>query len=146
MIKRYQREILYAVFAAITAFCIFCIFFDNKFSLHDDSVSAHIWLHQHASLTADQDKNLTAIEKRFGEHQKVLEDEIRAANRELAAAMLQDKKFSDRVATAVEHIHHAQGELQKETVAHIFEMQTVLTPQQADALNKFAADALLQNP
>jgi len=146
LIKRYQKEVLYAVFVAITAFGVFCIFFDNKFSMHDGSISAHVWLHRHASLTADQDKNLTVIEKKFGERQKVLEGEIRTANRELAVAMLQDKKFSDRVASAVEHIHHAQGELQKETVAHIFEMQTVLTSQQADALNKFAADALLQNP
>ena len=65
---------------------------------------------------------------------------------ELAAAMLEDKAFSERVAAAVERIHHAQGELQKLTIEHIFDMQTVLTPQQAEKLNKLAADALIQNP
>ena len=33
---------------------------------------------------------------------------------------LEDKTFSKRVAAAVERIHHAQGELQKATIEHIF--------------------------
>ena len=76
----------------------------------------------------------------------MLREKIHVGNLELAAAMLEDKTFSDRVAASVERIHHAQGELQKATIEHIFDMQTILTPQQAEKLNKLAADALVQNP
>jgi Spy/CpxP family protein refolding chaperone len=92
------------------------------------------------------DQKLSVIEKNFAEKQKVLREKIHVGNLELAAAMLEDKAFSERVAAAVERIHHAQGELQKLTIEHIFDMQTVLTPQQAEKLNKLAADALVQNP
>ncbi len=103
-------------------------------------------MHEQIGITAEQDQKLSEIEKKFSETQRVLREKIHVGNLELAAAMLEDKTFSERVVAAVERIHHAQGELQKATIEHIFNMQTVLTPQQAEKLNKLAADALIQNP
>ena len=144
--RTYQKEITY--FFAIAAVTFVAIYFCLNVvrPSGQSQIDAHVWLHKQISITAEQDRALTQIEKKFAEKQRQLQAEIHAGNVELANAMMEGGKFSERVATAVESIHHAQGELQKATIEHIFDMQTVLTPEQADKLNKLAADALIQNP
>ncbi len=145
--RSYQKEIIYFIVIALVGFGAFYACGNLfKTSHHSHQIDAHVWLHEQIGISAEQDQKLSEIEKNFAEKQKVLREKIHVGNLELAAAMLEDKAFSERVAAAVERIHHAQGELQKLTIEHIFDMQTVLTPQQAEKLNKLAADALVQNP
>lgn len=144
--RSYQKEILYFIVIALVAFGAFYACGNFFKAPHHNQIDAHVWLHEQIGTTADQDQKLIEIERTFAEKQRVLRGKIHVGNLELAAAMLEDKAFSERVAAAVERIHHAQGELQKLTIEHIFDMQTVLTPQQAEKLNKLAADALVQNP
>ena len=68
--------------------------------------------------------------------------EIRRANKELAEAIKQDQADSPRVSAVVERIHHAQAELQKATIEHVFEMKGVLTPEQYQKLLNLTADEL----
>lgn len=144
--RSYQKEILYFIIIALVAFSAFYFCAHLFKAPHHGQISAHVWLHEQIGITAEQDKKLSKIERKFAERQRILQEKIHVGNLELAAAMLEDKAFSKRVAAAVERIHHAQGELQKVTIEHIFDMQTILTPQQAEKLNKLAADALVQNP
>ena len=144
--RSYQKEILYFIVIALVGFGAFYACGNLLKSPHHNQIDAHAWLHEQIGITAEQDQKLSEIENNFAEKRKVLREKIHVGNLELAAAMLEDKAFSERVAAAVERIHHAQGELQKLTIEHIFDMQTVLTPQQAEKLNKLAADALVQNP
>ena len=144
--RSYQKEILYFIAIVLVGFGAFYAC-GNFFKVpHHNQIDAHVWLHEQIGITDEQHQKLSEVEKNFAEKQKVLREKIHVGNLELAAAMLEDKAFSKRVAAAVERIHHAQGELQKLTIEHIFDMQTVLTPQQAEKLNKLAADALIQNP
>lgn len=144
--RSYQKEILYFIVIALVGFGAFYASGNFLKPSHHNQIDAHIWLHEQISITAEQDQKLSEIEKKFSDKQHVLREKIHVGNLELAAAMLEDKTFSERVTAAVERIHHAQGELQKATIEHIFNMQTVLMPQQAEKLNKLAADALVQNP
>jgi len=146
LIRSYQKEIAYFIAVAGLVFAVvyMCPYFAK--SSGNRQFDAHSWLHRQTSITAEQDRALAEIEKKFSERQHALQADIHAGNLELAKAMTEDRKFSERVSAAVEHIHHAQGELQKAAVEHIFEMQAVLTPEQAERLNKLAADALIQNP
>ena len=144
--RSYQKEILYFIVIALVAFGAFYACGNFFKAPHHNQIDAHAWLHEQVGITAEQDQKLGEIEKDFAEKQRILREKIHVGNLELAAAMLEDKAFSERVTAAVERIHHAQGELQKATIEHIFDMQTVLTPQQAEKLNKLAADALVQNP
>lgn len=144
--RSYQKEILYFIVIALVAFGAFYACGNFFKAPHHNQIDAHVWLHEQIGITADQDQKLIEIERTFAEKQRVLRGKIHVGNLELAAAMLEDKAFSERVAAAVERIHHAQGELQKLTIEHIFDMQTVLTPEQAEKLNRLAADALVQNP
>lgn len=144
--RSYQKEILYFIVIAFVGFGAFYACGNFFKAPHHNQNDAHVWLHEQIGITAEQDQKLAQIEKKFAEKQRVLREKIHVSNLELAAAMLEDKAFSERVAAVVERIHHAQGELQKLTIEHIFDMQTVLTPQQVAKLNKLAADALVQNP
>ena len=104
--------------------------------------SLHSVVHEKLDLNAEQDRRLDAIEARFAPRRTALEAEVRAANRELAAAIAVNRGDTPEVQAAVDHFHTAMGDLQKATLAHIFEMRSVLTPAQAEVFDAAAADAL----
>ena len=108
----------------------------------DEGTDAHAWIHSQLGITEEQEKMLTPIEARFAEQKKHYVEMLRIANAELAQVILKDRSDSEHVKTAVERIHHAQGELQNATLQHIFEMKTVLTPEQYEKLLNLTADAL----
>jgi|GEM_PF-3594400 len=67
-------------------------------------------------------------------------------NRELAQAIAASQGDSPEVRAAVDHFHDAMGALQKATIAHVFEMRAVLTPEQARVFDREIAGALTQEP
>lgn len=104
--------------------------------------SLHSVVHEQLDLSADQDRRLDAIEARFAARRPVLEAEVRAANRELAAAISASDGDTPQVQAAVDHFHAAMGDLQKATITHVFEMRSVLTPAQAEVFDEAVVDAL----
>lgn len=104
--------------------------------------SLHSVVHEQLDLNADQDRRLDAIEARFAGRRPALEAEVRAANRELAAAIAASDGDSPQVQAAVDHFHAAMGDLQKATISHVFEMRAVLTPSQAEVFDEAVVDAL----
>ena len=144
--KRFYRDLRLSLIVAALAFGA-CWMVGNSFmgqgkAPHDP----HQWLHEQLNITAEQDKNLEPIEARFAERKKALEAEIHQANRELATAINEDGNYSPRVQQSVDKIHTAMGELQKVTLEHLFEMHSVLTPEQRKKLNSLTTDALTHNP
>lgn len=111
-----------------------------------ETPSVHDIVHQKLDLTADQDARLDQIEASFGLQRDALEADVRAANRELADSIAASKGDSPEVRAAVDHFHDAMGALQKATIAHVFEMRAVLTPEQARIFDKEIAGALTQEP
>ena len=134
--------ILLALIAAIAgAACWFTARYLNR-TIHADKGDAHAWIHTQLGITAAQEKALEPIEQRYAEQRKHYGEMLRIANAELGKAILEERSDSDRVKAAVAQIHEAQGELQNATLQHIFEMQSVLTPQQYEKLLQSTADAL----
>lgn len=107
---------------------------------------AHQWIHSQLQLTKEQEAQLAPIEQRYDEQKRHYAELIRLANMELAQALLKDRADSPRVNEVVAKIHAAQGELQKATLRHVFEMKPVLTPEQYDRLLNLTANALYQVP
>lgn len=105
--------------------------------------SLHDIVHRDLNLTAEQMRRLDAVELEYAAQRKRLEAAIRAANRELADA-IEEGPASPRLEPAIEHLHHAMGELQKATIAHVFAMRAILTPDQARAFDKEVKAALTQ--
>lgn len=106
--------------------------------------SLHDMVHRDLDLTPQQARKLDAIEEKYAVERKGLEGEVRAANRELAAAIREGRKDSPKVEAAIDHLHMAMGALQKATIAHVFDMRAVLTPQQARAFDAEVIAALTQ--
>lgn len=104
--------------------------------------SLHSVVHEQLDLSAEQDRRLDVIEARFAARRSALEAEVRAANRELAAAIAASNGDTPEVQAAVDHFHAAMGDLQKATITHVFEMRSVLTPAQAEVFDEAVVDAL----
>ena len=108
---------------------------------HRDSL--HEMVHKDLRLTPAQRTMIDAAEATFAVRRKALEVDMRAANRELASAIQESHQDSPKVQAAIDHIHHSMGELQKETIAHVFAMRAVLTPEQAKTFDAEVVEALI---
>lgn len=104
--------------------------------------SLHAMVHEELSLSADQERDLSALETAFAARQKVLEGEMREANAELAAAIRASESAGPAVEAAVHHFHDAMGALQAETIEHVFAMRKVLTPDQRKRFDDKVGQAL----
>ncbi len=112
------------------------------FMSRSEPASLHDMVHDELELTADQHARIAVIEARFAILRPSLEAEVRAANLELARAIEQSDGDGPQVQAAVDHFHVAMGALQKATIAHVFEMRSVLTPAQAAVFNDRIVEAL----
>ena len=94
------------------------------------------------NLTQEQATRIEAIESEFATRRRALELEMQAANAELATAIRDEHGYGPRVTAAIERCHHAMGELQAETIRHVFAMREVLTPDQQTIFDSTVVDAL----
>ncbi len=102
----------------------------------------HGVLHRQLKLDTAQHAKIEAIEQRFAVRRKALELEMRAANAHLAEAIEAEHGYGPQVTAAIDHTHHVMGEMQKETLEHLFAMRAVLTPAQAAMFDRTVVKAL----
>lgn len=102
----------------------------------------HDILHRDLDLNANQSAQIEEIEKRFAVRRHALELELRADNARLAAAIEAERGYGPEVSAAIDRSHQAMGQLQKETLEHIFAMRRVLTPAQAAKFDEAIVKAL----
>lgn len=105
----------------------------------------HRIVHDELALNPTQDAQLTELERAFAVKRRALEEEMRADNARLAAAIEAEHGYGPRVAQAVDRSHAAMGELQKETLAHMFAMRQILKPDQAEKFDRAVVKALTQD-
>lgn len=106
----------------------------------------HEKLHHELGLTAEQESRISEMERHFAETRRNLEAEMRAANRDLAAALQKDHTFGPSAKQSIERFHEAMGRLQEQTITHVLAMRQVLTPQQAERFDRMVSDALVSEP
>ncbi|PZQ20965.1 MAG: heavy metal resistance protein [Sphingopyxis macrogoltabida] len=102
----------------------------------------HALLHRELTMSADQETKIHAIEAQFAKRRDALELEMRAANIRLAQAIEAEHGYGPRVTQAIDDTHEVMGELQKETLRHLFAMRDVLDPGQAAMFDKVVVKAL----
>lgn len=102
----------------------------------------HALLHRELTLSTEQEKRLQAIEARFSGRREALELEMRASNIRLARAIEAEHGYGPRVTKAIDETHEVMGELQKETLRHLFAMRRVLDAEQAAIFDKVVVKAL----
>lgn len=104
----------------------------------------HALLHQRLTLDAEQEKRIHALEAAFATRREALEGEMRADNQRLADAIAAEHGYGPKVGEAVDRSHHVMGQLQKETLQHIFAMRAVLRRDQAAQFDTAIVKALTQ--
>lgn len=108
------------------------------------TVDFHRFVHDGLDLDADQRAALAQLERNFAVRRRARELELRRDNAALAEAIAAEHGAGPRVAAAVDRAHVAMGELQKETLAHIFAMRKVLRPAQAARFDAAVVRALTE--
>lgn len=102
----------------------------------------HAILHHKLDLDAGQRARIEVYERQFAVRRHALEAEMRADNARLARAIMAEHGYGPEVTAAVDRSHRAMGELQKETLQHIFRLRAVLNPDQARRFDAAAVEAL----
>lgn len=102
----------------------------------------HALLHERLTLDADQERRIHALEVGFAQRRAALEGEMRADNARLAEAIAAEHGYGPKVGLAVDQSHTVMGQLQKETLKHIFAMRGVLRPDQARQFDAAVVKAL----
>lgn len=102
----------------------------------------HNFLHDELDLDQRQSAQLEVLETRFAVQRRALELELRADNARLADAIEAEHGNGPQVTAAVDRSHRAMGELQKETLNHVFAMRQILRPDQTKAFDRAVVKAL----
>ena len=102
----------------------------------------HEQIHRELALSADQNRKIESLESEYATKRRALEAEMQAANADLAAAIRAEQGYGPRVTAAVERFHMAMGNLQKESISHVFAMRAVLSPSQKARFDIIVASAL----
>ncbi|PSO10411.1 MULTISPECIES: periplasmic heavy metal sensor [unclassified Sphingobium] len=130
---------LVAFFAAIAGVYLGRYFFPQPAAA---GVELHEVLHGKLDLDDRQKRQIELLEQRFAVRRRALELELRADNARLADAIEAEHGNGPRVTAAVDQSHQAMGELQKETLGHIFAMRQILRPDQAKTFDQAVVHAL----
>jgi len=109
------------------------------------SSDMHTLFHRDLKLNEQQDKKLQKIEKSFYQQKTFLEEQMKLANMELAEAIKNADYSSPEVQKVVDKIHAAMGELQKLTLRHLTDMQSVLSDEQNRILEEKVVEQLYRN-
>ena len=104
--------------------------------------SLHDIVHERLDLTRDQMSRIETIEAAFATRRQALELEMRAANADLATAIREEHGYGPGVTAAIERFHRPMGELQSETIRHVFAMRDVLTPDQQAVFDSTVVELL----
>tara|TARA_R110002049_G_scaffold77470_2_gene198178 strand:- start:326 stop:760 length:435 start_codon:yes stop_codon:yes gene_type:complete len=110
--------------------------------LESPEIRGHDLLHHELGIDEDQTPGLEKLEHVFGAKEAEARSKLTLATEELGRIIVEERSFSPRVEEAVERVHHQMAELQKLTLHHIFEMETVLSPEQYQRLLDLAGASL----
>lgn len=142
-LKRYLLVALVAFAAALAAVLVARTWLAPASSGESE---VHALLHRQLTLDAAQEQRIHELEAAFTKRRAALESEMRADNARLAEAIAAEHGYGPKVGDAVDRSHHVMGQLQKETLQHIFAMRGVLRPDQAAKFDTAIVKALTQPP
>lgn len=144
---------LLGIIALIAGVAVGGVYMGQHYFHHDHPPHTHVkanslndYIHAQLNITPEQDEKLKDMEREYQEKVIYLEEKLKLANMELANAIKEEKRYGPRVEKAIADNHTTMGELQKATMQHLFKMQTVLTEEQNQKMNRIITDALYHQP
>ncbi len=114
------------------------------FGLHRASAPRQLdqLLHEELHLSAAQDEKLATLEADFAEKRARFEDEMRAANHDIALAITMRHQYDKGTEAAIDRLHRAMIGLQQATVQHVIAMRALLSGNQVDQFDRTVNQAL----
>ena len=112
----------------------------------DSEERFHAWVHGNLELTAAQHAALDKSEAAFAVRRGELRAAMTAANNSLREAVSRDRTDSPAVRVALDQLAAAQAALQRETMAHLFQMAAHLDSGEREKLIQWTHDSLLPPP
>ena len=137
--RRTWFVVLLAFLAALAGVFLGRAFFETRAQTPN---ALHEVLHEELGLSPQQEARISRLESEFAVRRRALELEIKANNARLAEAIEAEHGYGPRVTAVVDRSHEAMGQLQKETLSHIFAMRAVLRPDQARRFDNAVTEAL----
>jgi nickel and cobalt resistance protein CnrR len=104
--------------------------------------TVHAIVHDDLRLTADQTKQIQSIEDRYFERRTELRQQVSAADRELADALMADMAFGREAQQAANHVERGLGDLQRATILYVLEVRDQLTPEQQTTYDRKVREVL----
>ncbi|SHI75468.1 protein refolding chaperone Spy/CpxP family [Rubritalea squalenifaciens DSM 18772] len=102
----------------------------------------HAWIHENLELSEQQEKEMHASEAAFHKKEAQLLKEQGEAKAALAHAVWEHGKGSPELETAIQRVNHIQGEMQRASLDHFFEMKEYLEPEQAEKMLQWLHDGI----
>jgi Spy/CpxP family protein refolding chaperone len=99
-------------------------------------------LHRKLGLSAVQQHQIAELETAFAARRSALEGQMRAANRDLAAAIAVRHHYDQAAKEAIGRLHGAMMDLQEASIEHVLAMRAVLTPVQTQQFDRTISEAL----
>ncbi len=112
---------------------------------HAAAHDLHWLLHNRLDLSTAQTQQIEGLEQDFDGKQTALEAQMRAANRDLAAAIAVHHQYDAAADAAVARSHQAMAALQQLTIRHVLAMRAVLDARQAALLDHYVDQALTES-
>ncbi len=103
-------------------------------------------LHEELHLSAAQNEQLETLEAQFAVQRAVFEEDMRIANRDIAAAITVRHAYDEGARTAIDRLHQAMIGLQQASVQHVLAMRALLSPDQAAQFDRTVNQALAVAP
>ena len=103
-------------------------------------------LHTRLHLSRAQNEKLIALENAFAAQRSLYDTQMRAANRDIAAAITVRHQYDAGTHEAVERLNNAMMELQRATVEHVIAMRALLSTDQVSQFDSIVNQALVVAP
>lgn len=107
-----------------------------------DRPQGHQWLHKELDLTVEEAAAIDAFEEPYRDERARLQKEFNARVQAIATLLENSDELTPEVTHAVHELHIVHGQLQELSIAHYFEMLSVLPPEKQEGLRELAIDAL----
>jgi hypothetical protein len=99
-------------------------------------------VHNRLRLSSAQVQQLAALEADFAARRAEAETKMRAANRDIAAAITVRHRYDSEAQAAIDRLHQAMMGLQEATIQHVLAMRALLTPDQVQQFDQTIDQAL----
>lgn len=145
-----QFVFLTTVFGILLVICIGASVLTTKLLMDDtarwdhDQPHGHQWLHEALELTDAEVAAVDAFEPGYRRERGELLDKFHARIGELRDILANQDTYSEDVDVAIHRIHEVHGQLQELSIAHYYDILSVLPPDKRDRLRQLAVKALSQ--